>query len=138
MVSTSVTGCSVQVQVLSFQGSRMCLNFGVQEEMAGENQQLADTLHDKEGKMRKMDRELSELRQVLAQREAPKPTPARHPHAAQTVEPYPDNVSLSLSLPPSLPLSLSLSLSLPPPSPPSLMYQREVVYPYIISLVHPV
>ena len=42
--------------------------------------------------MGRMDQELADLRQALAERAAPAATPTSRASAAQTVEPYPDNV----------------------------------------------
>lgn len=55
--------------------------------MQAENDQLADILRDK-------DEEIERMGQALAEREAPKAMPTLHSKAAQTVEPYPDNVCL--------------------------------------------
>ena len=55
---------------------------------------LTNSLRDKEEELGEKEAELEHLQQQLAdlQREAPKATPTLHSMAAQTTEPYPEDV----------------------------------------------
>ncbi len=56
------------------------------------NNQLEDELQDNDKHIKHLNQELSELQQALAEREAPKATPTLCSSAAQTVDPFTDEV----------------------------------------------
>ena len=60
---------------------------------------LVNSLRDKEADIEEKGAEIERLEQQLAelQREAPKATPTLNSAAAQTTEPYPEDVSSSIS-----------------------------------------